>query len=478
MANTEVEIGRTGKARDRTLFVDDRDIASSEGVERVIHPGKKHGGNPVLTPDQPWVDSLHIGGTVRLENGLYRSWYHGTGQSGNFNLYADSEDGVHWTTPVLGQYEDDTGSLENNIYLSRVGLRSGDPAPPSVNQDVHPSILYTPHMGEGRTYTLLSYDYGRSGYGAYDGYFLAFSEDGICWTDGPEDPVIPGHADVGYFLYDERDGVFRAVVKDFLNIRGWRRRSVFWTESYDAFDWSMPRAAIIPDLVDEEWAEGRDGHFTQFYGMPIVRYESMVLAFLQVFRCTDGENSIEGTIDIQLVSSRDGRHWQRVGDRRAIIERGEEGDWDWGIVRTGNSFVLDGDEIRAYYNGSNHSHAGRTPSGEPKTGAIGYVTWPRDRFVGIEAGRGGGEVRLTAQQACGQLHVNADAAGGFLAVELAADGGQVPGFGAATCVPMTTDSLDHVVQWDGERCPTQLGGRPVDVVVRLTDAELFSLWWD
>ncbi len=178
------------------------------------------------------------------------------------------------------------------------------------------------------------------------------------------------------------------------------------------------------------------------------------------------------------MSSRDGRHWQRVGDRRAIIERGEEGDWDWGIVRTGNSFVLDGDEIRAYYNGSNHSHAGRTPSGEPKTGAIGYVTWSRDRFVGIEAGRGGGEVRLTAQQVCGQLHVNADAAGGFLAVELAADGGPVPGFGAATCVPMTTDSLDHVVQWDGERCPTQLGGRPVDVVVRLTDAELFSLWWD
>jgi hypothetical protein len=43
---------------------------------------------------------------------------------------------------------------------------------------------------------------------------------------------------------------------------------------------------------------------------------------------------------------------------------------------------------------------------------------------------------------------------------------------------MTTDSLDHVVQWDGERWPTQLGGRPVDVVVRLTDAELFSLWWD
>ena len=27
---------------------------------------------------------------------------------------------------------------------------------------------------------------------------------------------------------------------------------MFWTESDDAFDWSMPRTAIIPDLVDED----------------------------------------------------------------------------------------------------------------------------------------------------------------------------------------------------------------------------------
>ena len=462
----------------RTLFVDDVEIASMRGVERVIHPARKHEGNPVLVADQPWADSLSIGGTVRKENGLYRSWHHSRGEGGNLNLYAESEDGIQWNRPSLGQYEDPTGSLDNNIYLSRLALRSDNRAPTPVNQDVHPSILYTPHLGEGKTYTLLSYDYGRSGYSDYDGYFLAFSDDGIHWTDGPEEPVIPGHADVGYWLYDERDKKFRAIVKNFLNIRGWRRRSVYWTESDDLFDWLMPRVAIIPDLEDEEWAEGREGHFTQFYGMPIVRYESLILAFLQVFRCTDGVNSTEGTIDVQLVSSRDGRHWNRVGDRRTILERGEPGDWDWGIVRTGNSFVLEGDEVRAYYNGTSHSHGGQTPEGVPSSGAIGFATWPRDHFVGMRAGSAGGEMLVIQKRAGSKLHVNANVEGGSLAAEVVVDGAVVPGFEASSCVPVNSDSLDHSVRWQGNPSLAHLQGKPVDVKVRLTNAELFSMWWE
>ena len=473
----------------RTMFVDDHDVASSQGVKRVIQPGVKYQGNPVLTPDRPWTYGLHLGGTVRRENGLYRCWHHGNGKSEHlnlvFNLYAESEDGVNWRTPMLRQYQDYTGSLENNIYLSRLALRSGDLAPPSVEQDALPSVLYTPHMGAGRTYTLLSYDYGQSGYSAYDGYFLAFSEDGIRWTDGPEDPVIPGHADVGYFMYDEPDKVFRGIVKSFLNIRGLLRRSVLWTESDDAFNWTMPRVAVVPDLIDEEWAKGHDDWYTQLYGMPIVRYESMILAFLQVFRCTAGPTvlaldapSPEGTIDVQLVSSRDGRRWDRVGDRRTVLELGAEGDWDRGMVMTGASIVLDGDEVRAYYTGFNYGHGGHAPRGEARTSAIGFVTWPRDRFVGMRSGSAGGEIVVVQGRSGAELHVNADAAGGSLVAEIVERGGIVPGFEASSCMPMSEDSLDHVVRWQGNPSLAQLDGRSVDVRLRLTNAELFSLWWE
>ena len=238
-------------AEARTLFVDDGDVASLQGVERVIHPAEKYECNPVVSPDQLWEgDEVLLGGTVRREGGRFRMWYQCNVETSFMNLYAESQDGINWTKPVLGRYEDFKGSVENNIYLNRRALRSGDLSSTRVKQDHNQNVLYTPHMGPGRTYTMLSYDFGRSGYSEYDGYFLAFSDDGLRWTDGPEEPVIPGHADVGWFTYDEKDKLLRGIVKNFLNIRGYKRRSVFWTESSDAFDWVMPRPALIPDLED------------------------------------------------------------------------------------------------------------------------------------------------------------------------------------------------------------------------------------
>ena len=88
---------------------------------------------------------------------------------------------MRWSKPALGLYEDSTGSLENNLYL------------PPNSQDHNRSVLYTPHLGDGRTYTLLSYGPERPQHGASDGYYIAFSDDGLRWTDGVDGPVIPGH---------------------------------------------------------------------------------------------------------------------------------------------------------------------------------------------------------------------------------------------------------------------------------------------
>ena len=466
------------KTEARTLFVDDGDIAAIHGVDRVIHPAVKYDGNPVVSPDQPWEgDEVLLGGTVRREGGRFRMWYQCNVETSLMNLYAESQNGINWTKPVLGLYEDFRGSVENNIYLNRRALRSGDLSPTRVRQDHNQNVLYTPHMGPGKTYTMLSYDFGRSGYSAYDGYFAAFSDDGLQWADGPEEPVIPGHADVGWFTYDERDRLFRAIVKNFLNIRGYKRRSVFWTESDDAFDWVMPRPALIPDMEDEEWAGDREGHHTQFYGMPIFRYESMLLGLLQVFKCTDGDASSDGTIDVQLASSRDGRHWHRVGDRSPIVERGPEGAWDWGIVENGNALVTDGDVVRTYFTGYNSRHGNH---GIPKQGkrlSIGTASWPRDRFVGLRAGSAGGELLLTERQSGAELHVNANAAGGSLVAEISENGRPVQGFEASNCLPLTGDSLDHTISWRDAHALGTLQGMAVTVSIKLTNAEVFSLWW-
>lgn len=458
------------------LFIDDEDIVLMRGVERVIHPAHKYEGNPVVSADRAWEEHLILGGTVRIENEGFRMWYQSYGKGTYLNLYAESPHGVHWTKPMLRQYEDFSGSLENNIFLSRLALRSDNRASVGVNQDHNPNVLYTPHLGQGRTYTLLSYDYARSGYSAYDGYFLAFSEDGWRWTDGPVEPVIPGHADVGWFMFDEQDKKFRAIVKNFLNIRGYRRRSVFWTESDDGLDWSLPRPAVIPDLKDEEWADGHEDYYMQFYGMPIFRYESMLLGFVQAFRCTDGRTSSDGSIDVQLVSSRDGRHWHRVGDRSPILERGPQGAWDWGMVLTGNSLVPDGDVVRIYFSGCNSTHGGQTPGDVPRKMAIGMASWPRDRFVGLRGGSAGGELRVTHKNIGSELHINANAVGGSLVAEIVFDGRPIPGFEASNCLPLTEDSPDHILRWRGDASLAPFNGKTVNINFKLTNAEIFSLW--
>jgi len=456
----------------RILFADDGDISSTQNLQRVIHPAQKRPENPLLAPDEPWEASLIMGGTVRREaDGTYRMWYQSYGNGTYLHLYAESTDGIRWTKPDLGQYEDYEGQLQNNIFLSRMALRSEDRRPPRVNQDHNPNVLYTPHLGPERTYTLISYDYARSGYATYDGYFLAFSPDGVRWSDGPTDPVIPGHADVGWFTYDEVDGLFRGIVKNFLNIRGHRRRSVFWTESPDGHEWTLPLPAAVPDLQDDAWGEGQDGKHTQYYGMPIVRYESVLLGFLQDFRVTDTGANQDGPIDAQLTCSRDGGEWVRVGGRQSILALGEPETWDAGMVLTGNSLVVDGDEVRVYYSGSPGTHA------QGKGSQIGVASWPRDRLVGLWASEGGGLLQTELRPAGTQLHINADASAGEIVADLVDEDGQVvAGCSAAQCEPVRTDALDHVVSW-GDAAPG-LAGRPVAVRLHLTRAEIFSLWWD
>jgi hypothetical protein len=446
----------------RTLFIDDQDLAGTHRVTRVIHPGRKHARNPVLRAEAPWEEAVICGGTVRCEAGGYRMWYQSYGRGTYINLYATSTDGVSWHRPRLQQYPDFEGSLDNNIFLSRLGLRSSQRGPVPVNQDHNPSVLYTPHQGEERAYTLFSYDYGRSGYSEYDGYFAAYSRDGVTWTDGPLHPVIPAHADVGMFTWDDLQPCFRAVVKSFLNIRGHSRRSVFATHSADGLAWNLPQPALIPDLEDDAWAQAArvEGGHTQFYGMPIFRYESVLLGFLQVFQVTDTVNpSHDGPVHVQLACSRDGRTWQRVGDRRPIVERGAPGTWDAGGVYSGNSLVRDGDLVQLYYTGDRATHGGTD-----NACAVGQVWWPRDRLVGLAAGPEGGTIELRPQLARGRLHLNADAERGQVAVELAGTGQRLPVRG---------DALDHPLP-----IPVGCQGQPIPIRLHLRDAEVFSLWWE
>lgn len=448
----------------RILFIDDGDIVNINALNRIIHRGDKCPENPLLTREMTWEENLICGGTVRKERDNYRMWYQGYGRGTYINLYAESADGIHWKRPALSQYPDFDGNLENNIFLSRLNLRSDNRAPVAVNQDHNPNVLYTPHLGESKKYILVSYDYARSGYVPYDGYVLAYSGDGIIWSDGPANPVIPGYADVGWFIFDPVDGLFRGIVKNFLEIRGHRRRSVLATESPDALNWTLPQPVIIPDVEDDAWSEAYNTSekkmaHTQVYGMPIFRYESMLIGFPQIFRITDTENSNhDGAVDLQLTSSRDGLMWNRVGARETIVSIGAPGSYDAGGVYGGNSLVVDGDAVRLYYTGCSTTH------GIPGQTGICMVSWQRDRFVGLKADQSGGYVELKPQKAGKTLHLNANVSEGVIDVTI---------FDTEFRKRLIGDKLDHQL-----KMPAQLIGKELVVRLDLKASEVFSLWWD
>ena len=108
---------------DRVLFIDDAQVQSMEGLQRCIHPGEKFDFNPVLRCDRAWESGQAMLGTVMKEEGVYRMWYgSGVGQHGDnkgrlWHMYAESDDGIEWRLPSLGQFTDHSGAnLTNADY--------------------------------------------------------------------------------------------------------------------------------------------------------------------------------------------------------------------------------------------------------------------------------------------------------------------------------------------------------------------------
>ena len=100
------------------------------------------------------------------------------------------------------------------------------------------------------------------------------------------------------------------------------------------------------------------------------------------------------------------------------------------------------------------------------------ATWRRDRLAGLRAGPVAGKLHTTPRTIGSELQLNADASEGSVAVGLYIDGRPLPGMDVSDCVPITTDSLNHVVQWRGGATPP---AKNVEVVLQLTNAEVFSL---
>jgi hypothetical protein len=454
------------------LVIDDAMIAMKEGVVRKTHACRKLPA-PVLAPERPWEGlRIYTYGTVLhdAEAGQYRMWYMTRNETpaedprlayarADLVLYATSRDGLAWTRPSLGLYEYG-GSKENNIVF---GLHS-----PSV-------LLDRKDPDPQRRYKMLGY--GKSG--GTSGYCAATSPDGFHWTGLPGNPVLP-HGDTITLAYDSARGDYLAFHKRPGQERGYPRRMVYLATSRDFQAWSTPQLVLAPDEQDDAWANAPEQR-TEFYNMSAFEYGGQFLGLVTVFKKTrrlaqtsPGQSPDDGPIDVQLVHSRDGRHWQRCEDRRPVIPNGPY-PYDAGcILGVSNTPVFAGDEVWLYYTAITTTHGGALPE---KKITVARAAWPRDRFVSLEAEAEGQIETASFIPSGNRLRVNAAAPAGSIAVEVLGDDCQVmAGYSAGECRPLVGDSLDHDVQWkEHETLPA---GRLVRLRFYLQRASLFSFTVD
>ncbi len=290
------------------LFVDDSVLVARTNLTRTYHPFQKYEDNPVLTGDRPWEYGdktpgqgiVYLYGTVLPnESGPgYRMWYaclpwySETEPAGaGHTLYATSVDGITWTKPNLG-IRTYNGSTDNNMIYNR-----------TVGSGIT-SVIHTPWDPDpARKYRFMNKDPG--------GYWASWAPDGIYTVDAPNNPVFTGGSDVGQFMWNPFNQVYRGYVKNgWTDWNGLQRRAVALTQTTDIQTWPAEQLILTPDPIDDRWSSN-PVHRTHFYGLSAFAYESMYLGLLWIFRANDAQGNLNGPVYAEIVSSRDGVHWTR-----------------------------------------------------------------------------------------------------------------------------------------------------------------------
>ena len=459
-------------ARGRTiLLVDDHDVLYRAGTRRVPHPATRYAKNPLIKCDKPWETQIAWNSVCRNpKTGKYQLWYQAWNVTAKERAktcvvaYAESEDGITFTKPALVQHAFNDAAKTNIVLIG-----SGGHSYRYCN-----SVLVEPRERDpARRYKMAYFDWGKN-----PGLFVAFSPDGVRWTkhgdgeplsrinyDDLEAPVpfadekakrpwaVPlSMSDAVDVFFDPRRNVYAWYGKMWIDGPGggmaWKH-AMGRSESKDFVNWSRPQLILAPDDLDKPHVE--------FHTSPVFYHEGVYFCLNQILDRATGE----GVIDIELMTSRDGIHWERNFRDEFFLPRSKEkGAFDSGSIFTNATPVILDDEIRFYYGG----YAGGATGADNLIGAsgVGVATIPRDRFAGVRPVERSDQATLkTPAENVGQvtlkpvelakdstITINADARGGEVRVELLDEElRRVHGFSRDEATVIRGDSLRHAVTW-------------------------------
>jgi len=292
--------------------------------------------------------------------------------------------------------------------------------------------------------------------------------------------------------------LYDAARKKYVFVKRAIERTRFRRMSHTAFSddfvhWEVDPYIFAPDESDAVRAAERGAERVDFYSEAVIPYEGIYLGWVDCFYLSNvgkigtKDQYHDGSIESEVMWSRDAVHWIRVEPGCAALPRGPAGAFDHGFVMISMSPIVQGDEVWLYYTGARCTHAcGGMIDGRPaiddhdhgrkdyQSMSIGLARWKLDRFVSLDADNASRSVITRPLEFCGRsLVINADASGGEVRVELQdAAGNAIEGYEAAKSRPLRGDSLAHSVKWTGGSELPDV--RPLRLRFKMRNASLFS----
>ena len=475
-----IDIGGTKQA-----FLDDFLIFEASKISKFMYRPQKYDKNPILVTDREWergpvvegLEGIEITGQCVLyddDEKLFKMWYLGWVWEDKRRpwCYAVSRDGYRWEKPNLGLY-DYKGSRDNNILADWA-----DPQYFNVFKDPHDSDPNRRYKAMGELEGPVANQTG--------GAAVAFSPDGLRWTQHPGNPVVKHGRNMGdaptflgwdpkikKYVFYPRPG--HGLAPEIYGTGDHRHiRSYGYSTSDDFIHWTPTQIMLTPDAedrVDYQYMQLTAGIDGEFY----VGFNAM-------------HETHEQTWDIFLMTSRDGFHWNWVDRKLPFLGRGEIGSYDAGYMTPSGPVVHDG-KVWIYYGAFSGAHSERPSKLGPDRMSVALCTLPQNRWLGLLAGPYRGTIVTHPLTFAGsKLLVDIDAS---LAMQKPApnrrrfdecevrialedqSGGRIEGFTADRMSPLLESGV-HEVRWRDADLKT-LAGKSVRLRFEMRNAALYSI---
>lgn len=458
-----------------------------QGVEIQVQSAEK--SDPILVPELPWEDDGIAYVHTYLKDEKYQMQY--LCYTG-VHCIAESEDGFNWIKPELGLVKYNNSTANNIVYKGPLyaGYSFEDKsAPPSERfkmVGISSGMYFQERDGQwrlegddavavtGESSFLELQEDQRENYsgqwGQLKGYLVgATSPDRLHWTD-LEKPLLSEWVDGDNIVY--YDPITEQYV-GYLRYHIAGRRCVGRSVSKDFRTFTPEQVILQTDSMDPP--------DTSFYNHAYTQYPNRTdlhLMFLSTW------HQANDSFDIQLAVSHDGIQWDRPDRNTPIIPLDETTGIDSGIIYVGPGLIeLPNGKWAATYWSREDTHNMQVPDGF--NGTVRYAMWDKDRLCGIRALNDGSLTlrqdlhrnpedcpdTITAppndifpplanpNEAPRQLTLNYKTEpGGWVRVELIPVIGTImhpqftaiKGYSFEDCTPLTGNSTDEVVTWNGE----------------------------